>query len=277
MYGSDLAGALTTGHLSAPVHQNGLYPDIGLGTMPLGSPSLRAPSPSPSQIRGKLSEADLRRMSIESSVLKKKVMAKTESESGDSSSNRAGSEPLIEAEGTLEGLGFGVENGDTMRMSNTTAPTNDHSNSAEGSTSSSSHPTSPSPQPRRHIPLAPATGDLFSRNGTHTPDSPAPVDLNAIKIVIDNERGNVYFRDDAHTSLDPPEEEEEVKGIEAEQTEFAEPVFASLAHTPEQLKEIAKMREEVVRAQRGRKRLGEGAVPPLIPSPSNSPLPLERE
>lgn len=254
-----------------------MYPDIGLGTMPLHSPSLRVPSPSPSR-NGELSAVDLRRMSIESSVLKKKVLPKSGSESGESGSIRAGSEPLVVADENVEGLGFAVEDGDRKRVSSITSQPNGHSNSAEGSTSSSSHPTSPSPQPRRHILITPANADVFLRNGTQTPDSPAlPFDLNGIKVVIDTEHGNTYFRDDQLLVKEASDVDERVHGDEVngggEERDFAEPVFASLAHTPAQVLQIAKMREDALkaqRAQRGRKRLGEGG-PGLPREPPGDP------
>ena len=264
--GSD--GELPQDHLMPSPHPSGTYPGIGQGTMPLGSPAARAPSPGPSR-EGKPSEADLRRFSIESSVLKQKVKPKSGSESGDSSSNRAGNEPLLEANTDLEGLGFAAENGESKGNS-AMAP---QANSAEGSTSSSSHPASPSPQSLRHILITPATADLSNRNGTHTSDSPAlPADPDGIKVVVDNERGDMYFRDERSRSPSPPSGKEEDGG------EFTEPVFASLAHTPEQLREIARMREGAVRAQKGWKRLSEAGgiadiVPPLLtPSPSNGSL-----
>jgi len=260
-------------------HTSGTYPSIGLGTMPLSSPSMRGPSPTLNR-DGSSSAADLRRLSIESSVLKKKVKAKGGSESGESSSNRAGREPLLEANEALDGLGFVVENVDAHRTS--TVVTESNGTSVEGSTSSSSHPTSPSPQPRQHILISPVNADLFHGNGIHTPESPAlGSDLSAIKVVIDKEQGDLYFRDDNPLSSTPGDEK-------AEQIEAVEPVFASLAHTPEQVRELARMREEAVRVQRGRRRPGEvkahavgvgpeSGVTLLTPSPSKSPPPHPRD
>ena len=214
-------------------------------------------------------------MSIESSVLKKKVQRKTDSDSGESGSLRgAGSESLPEADEGLEGLGIGdlgrEENVSIIRLPN------QNQNSTEGSTSSSSHPTSPSPQHRRQVIITPANADLFHRNGTHTP---AP-DLNGIRVVVDAERGNLYFQD-----APPRKEDQEAEdGDDAEDADDrevikragqVEPVFASLAHTPEQVREIARMRRETMRVQRGRKRLSElGGATPLTPSPSKSPASL---
>jgi len=282
--GNDSVGALSSGQLMPSRQPSGAYPSIGSGTMPLGSPAIRVPSPS-SLREGQSSAADLRRLSIESSVLKKKIKPKSGSESGESSSNRAGSEPLIEANESLEGLGFVVEGADGNRLATISVPnvsSQGNSNSGEGSTSSSSHPASPSPQPRSHILVTPATADPFHRNGTHTFDSPALAPhLNGIKVVIDNEQGNLYFRDDQSPSREPSPLFEGEK-IGEEKREYSEPVFASLAHTPEQLREIARMREDAVRAQRGRKRLSEVTgvgvvVAPLTPSLGQSPMPLNRE
>ena len=271
----DLAGTFSPGHALLPL--SGSYPDIGSGTMPLGSPSIQIPNPDnrddveSRQVKhdGQLSPADLRRMSIESSVLKKKNLQQPGSESGESISNRAGGEPLVEAEEALEGLGFADENGESITIpSIETAKRNNQADSGEGSTSSSSHPTSPSPQLRQVL-ITPATAEVFHRNGMHTPDSPAPpLNTNGIKVIIDGDQGNLYFREDQEISDGSAGEFKGDKKISVE------PVFASLAHTPEQLREIARMRENAAKAERGRKRMIQAVVvPPLTPSPSKSPVP----
>ncbi|CAD6567731.1 MAG: hypothetical protein TREMPRED_003912 [Tremellales sp. Tagirdzhanova-0007] len=251
--------------------------------MPLGSPAIRIPSPGPTASQNdKLAPSDLRRLSIVSSVLKKKVQYKSGSESGESSSNRAGSESNVKGIEMIDGLRNATGNGDGKGVSSVTPQRNGNSNCAEGSVPSSSYPASPSPQLRRQIPITSANPGDLGHNGTTTPDSPGlTTDLSSIPAGIDYEHDQMYLPDDQSPSKDASPFGLEQEELESDRA-LREPVFASLAHTPEQLGEIAKMmRENAQRAQRGRKRLDEAgpagiAVAPFTPSPSKSPAPLRR-
>ncbi|KAK4684432.1 hypothetical protein P7C73_g5745, partial [Tremellales sp. Uapishka_1] len=227
-----LAGPLTPG-LNHPPSPHPL--DVGNGIMP--SPSLAYQThnqlglgrPTSPQTQ---TAADLRRISIESSVLKKKVKAESASPEP---------QPMIEEE--VEGLGMGA-----VGIS--------------------------SPSPKGQILTTPANSELYH--------PPLPTMMNGIQCVPDGDRGNVYslkHQDDDGTSVSEDEQEDPSTtntSVSLEEGEYR-PLFASLAHTPEQLLQIKRMREQALKErERGRKRTNGVINGPLTPSPSKSPVPLKK-
>lgn len=289
----DLAGPLTPGQAGrlpynsfSPQLQavagssSGQYP-FDLGIMPPPSTGKR-----PINLGGPPSAADLRRQSIESSVLRKKGKpeGKGDSESGEESNRSNGAlEGITEAE--VQGLGMGdIEpvgnSGDVEEH----AETGDHGDiGSSGSQDSHSHPSSPSPPTRASMLLTPASADVFHRallNGTDTPDEFSMTnnpDMTGIKIIHDGERGNLYYtvpesrRDSEHGGSDNAsayEPESKLNGhkhtngdsdgantnengavSDDGKKEDYVPMFASLAHTPQQIAEIQRMREEALKAR----------------------------
>ena len=281
----DVAGTLTPGHFANGFYPNGLYPEIAMGTMSLGSPAaptIPGPSPSPNATQSdKLLSSDLRRLSIVSSVLKKKVQTKSGSESGESSSNRGGSELNMKGIESINESGNAAGNGDDKGVSSVTTQLNGNYNSAEGSASSSSYPASPLQQPHRQIIISFDNAGDLPHNGTTTPESPGlTIDLGESETVSGREHDSQFLPDDLSHHKSASHSDREQEELDSERV-LGEPVFASLAHTPDQLGEIARMRESAQRAQRGRRRLGEAgpagmAILPFTPSPSKSPAPLRR-
>ena len=158
----------------------------------------------------------------------------------------------------------------------------------EDPSSSLSHPSSPSPPNASTMLLTPASADLFRRvmsNGSDNGAVPRLAgsssnggsssdlsSLNGIKVISDGERGNVYYTDNGDATLKfngkalrvpaplmeatngdvehgaNGEGEEEGNGEDKEYT----PMFASLAHTPAQLAEFKRMREDALKNKRPR-------------------------
>ena len=276
------AGLLPPGQ---PAAVNGAFTS-DLGIMPLGSPaSVQQPT---STANGGLSPADLRRLSIESSVLKKKPQHPT-SDSGDSSP-RAESDPLPDIdEVSSKGLGVGelsiVEEAFTDPMGGQELSDGGSREGRGDNNSTDSHPSSPSPPNRASMLLTPASPDLFhcalSINGSQTPEiaflssgggsrCDLSVPLQSIEVMHDGEKGNVYYHSapaseigeggsDGVSALDTDmstrsaayREKSTENGSDENGDSKVEytPMFASLAHTPQQLVEIQRMREDALRAR----------------------------
>lgn len=236
-------------------------------------PSPRPPTQSSSN--GQPSADELRRMSIESSVLKKKVKeeAKSGSESGEDAPRSPSALENIKETENLEGLGMG-EIGDGNA---------DRGRQLSGDGSASSHPSSPSPPTRASVLLTPASAEVYHRalvQGTDTPEEFARRDslqdgLSGIKLVPDIARGNIYYTSslagseageggsDNASAYEPREEGTILNGNtdrpgDGQSTEGKEipkisadfvPMFASLAHTPQQLAEIQRMTKEAMQAR----------------------------
>ncbi|KAK1920546.1 hypothetical protein DB88DRAFT_475820 [Papiliotrema laurentii] len=179
-----LAGPLTPGHPTA--NGSGIFP-FDLGIMPAPSPAQPMPNGN-----GPLSAADLRRMSIESSVMKKKKeAAKSGSESGEDSSRGLEALPDVDETGSVHGLGMGeLDVGGSEPMQRGGA------NGESGS--GSSHPSSPSPPTRASMLLTP--GSIFLHQpliqGAETPEefgAESVSDVSEIKMIPDAENGNLYY------------------------------------------------------------------------------------
>lgn len=251
-----LAGPLTPGNLGTQS-----FP-FEMGVMPSPRPPTQLDPSAPPSVD------DLRRISIEGALLRKKVQdgAKSGSESGESNRNLE-AVPDIDETITLEGLGMGEIGGAMQR---------DESNGECGS--GSSHPSSPSPPNRASVLLTPASAEVFHRalvRGTDTPEDFSRRDsiqdgLNGIKVIPDVDRGNLYYTSsqslagsegeggsDNASAYEPREEKTNghqngQSNGEGEKTQIDEefvPVFASLAHTPQQLAEIQRMTNQAMKAR----------------------------
>lgn len=217
-----LAGPLTPGHQpSTPSGTSSPYPsDL----------SLNPSSKSQTDISS-ISTAELRRISIASSVLKKKKPSP--SESGESSAPSATATSSDDrSSGGVEGLGFRSykDNSSTFPSAMAMTPAGKGpSDSAECSTASSSPPA------ERHILITPSESE---HNGDHSPKNMSPL-LNGRPMDACLEEPD---------ELTPPK-----KPLLHDSPSLAsddmpsEPMFASLAHTPEQLAEIARMRQNAIR------------------------------
>ncbi|WWC67360.1 uncharacterized protein I206_101268 [Kwoniella pini CBS 10737] len=127
-------------------------------------------------------------------------------------------------------------------------------------------------------------------SGSASPKSRSSIGNGHVNVVLDSERGNLYYNSENIDSLisnehNQVEEEPEDVVEERENTNHTstfQPIFASLSHTPEQIEELRKINN--VR-ERGRSvsslssagrgmgaGLGNGGL--LTPSPSKSPIPL---
>ncbi|WVW81212.1 hypothetical protein I302_103203 [Kwoniella bestiolae CBS 10118] len=245
---------------SSYAEEQGYPMDIGSSTMPIG---LGHPNGNGEGER----DRERRRQSIESSVLKRKVQQL-------SSTVDSGNGEVIEEESDKQNSNSNSSN----------------SNQDEGSVINGSESGSGS------MPSELGSG---SRNGNGS---------TVIKVMLDSERGNVYYHDGVISStgsvqgdtvtgdskinreLEGGTEEENGEEDEEEHSKSDfQPIFASLAHTPEQVEE---MRRVSRRQQRDRGTsvssslsstvgvgvsgkgagLGNGGL--LTPSPSKSPVPL---
>ncbi|WRT63159.1 uncharacterized protein IL334_000062 [Kwoniella shivajii] len=250
---------------------NGLtYPmDIGSSTMPIG---LGHPVNGNNEGEG---ERARRRQSIESSVLKKKVQQLTATSTSKESETAGMSEPRLEEESVngTEEEAVGTSSG---------------SGSVLGENSNASMSTRSEAQ--------------LCVNGSTSGNS-------GIKVLLDSERGNIYYSEDSIPNVNVEDDEEDGEDVASEidgerveeegngnedgnQSKDFQPIFASLAHTPEQIQEMRKLSQQArsqvkVQAQRERGRsvsslssagrgthagLGNGGL--LTPSPSKSPIPL---
>lgn len=249
---SGLAGPLTPGNpgfLGPPQHSplpNGMgsgFP-FDMNAMPLILPSGQHPISKPNGGQG--AQADLRRQSIESSVLKKKGQAKTGSDSDENGL------PLQEIEetdsteysGSEIGLGMGhmseidgifTGHRSTRRLSSSSNG-NQSSKSQNGLTEThGSHPSSPSPPNRTTMLLTPASAsgtDLFhqmerngsrgslypemGRNGSTDDHGQSTVQRspqNRIKVVHPDENDHSYYEGDEH-GLDGQDEVENGREVD---------------------------------------------------------------
>ncbi|WWD22637.1 hypothetical protein CI109_107130 [Kwoniella shandongensis] len=272
---SNLAGPLTPGILSG----GGLYGmDIGSSTLPIGAVVL-PPAGSEEANGSRQSLAERRRFSIESTVLKKKVKDEKEA-SGEIIEEENGTQQVNGADGTENGID----------------PTNN------------GHPASPSPVSRVNGGLRVlhdgANGNVYystedgqtASSHLDTKDGSDNLDIeNVPDLETDNEQTSSLSASVSGTlasassngdgESDPSERERERERGRA--MVISEPIFASLAHTPEQIEEMRKMREEAVRERQRsaslsagsgggnqRKHVGLGMGGLLTPSPSKSPVPL---
>lgn len=205
-----LAGPLTPGHQpSTPSGTSSPYPsDLSL------NPGSKTHTES-----GSMTTAELRRISIASSVLKKKKPSPSESGESSAPSATATSSDDKSSSG-VEGLGIrSFKDMSTFPSTIAMTPAKKHStDSVDCSTASSSPPA------ERHILITPSESE---HNGDHSPKSMSPL-LN----------GGAMLGEPEVTPKAPLVDEPE---------SLAEPMFASLAHTPEQLAEIARMRQTAIR------------------------------
>ncbi|RXK38423.1 hypothetical protein M231_04332 [Tremella mesenterica] len=255
-----LAGPLTPGQGNHPgsgmipsPSPNGLHtpypPELGLGV------------PNPSG----LSPADLRRLSIESSVLKKKAL-KEGSDSGDSRP-----EPILEHEHDpshkVEGLGMGTI---SIKPDRTfTGPTFGNPPSQKSCTSSPSKDQSSSPvlHPESngsHFDgikvISSAKGNVYALVG----DNGSEGSMDSLD--VDNPSSNTSMTEPPslpdilgplHVEVNPDGKQSKIGGENGEEGEEEfEPMFASLAHTPAQVAEIARLSEAAL--NRNRVTSGEG-------------------
>lgn len=217
-----LAGPLTPGHQpSTPSGTSSPYPsDLSL------NPGSKSHTESSS-----LSTAELRRISIASSVLKKKKPSPSESGESSAPSATATSSDDKSSSG-VEGLGIRSykDVSSTFPSAITMTPAKKRStDSVDCSTASSSPPA------ERHILITPSESE---HNGDHSPKSMSPL-LNGRSIESCVEEPE---------ELTPPKKPlvDEPQPLDGDDMS-AEPMFASLAHTPEQLAEIARMRQSAIR------------------------------
>ena len=272
------------------------------------------PAPSTShdanEASGEPSAAEIRRRSIESSVLKKKVKEEpTPSESGESSKSKSPSSNLLPGIEEVDGSSRAAsENGRDQGEEEGEGAISER-NASEDTTSqpntfSDSHRSSPSPPIRGSMILTPASTQMFHRplvSGSDTPDefcmSNEALPLVAVegKEVPEPEGGDgIYFQQrrlsesNAHNHSTSGMEGEWAGGQEmdletgsdtakfgvrietmsladavmggaiksgSEERDDYMPLFASLAHTPQQVAEIQRLREEEAqRKEHGRTR-----------------------
>ncbi|ORX35124.1 hypothetical protein BD324DRAFT_652838 [Kockovaella imperatae] len=222
------------------------------------------------------SAADLRRISIASQVLKQKPDHPTSrsdsvSSVGSSSQEHVG---IPEDDGELNGLGVGDV--PLPRINGTRSP--------GIGPSPPSDPGSPSPPNRNSVLLTPApvSAEIFQRSANTSdcgsmrsngqvrtaeslspPTSGSSTDLpglNGVKVFPEGDRGNVYFAvsdlmEEAGQSVlfeTAKKQSPSKQGMDEKRTdgEPLVPMFASLAHTPAQLAEIQRMREEVLKGKK---------------------------
>ena len=300
-----LRPASTAGGEDAAALAGAIHPGLGYGfSMPstagagAGSSTQLSPALNGSY---EMSSADLRRISIESSVLKRKPgTSGTTSTSRSDSASDQGSQRGDSVEGGGLGVGDISRNGPTISEEGEEEEEVEIDEDAEGNPSLSlSHPSSPSPPNASTMLLTPASADLFQRtisdgsenglsarvagsssNGGSSSDLSS---LNGIKVISDGDRGNVYYPDNANANGDatlrlngkvlqipaPLLEStngnvdvglcengvDEVNGERERGDEVDEeytPMFASLAHTPAQLVEFKRMRDDALKNKRPR-------------------------
>ncbi|KAK8844809.1 hypothetical protein IAR55_006659 [Kwoniella newhampshirensis] len=271
---SSLAGPLTPGLLG----EGGLYAmDIGSSTMPIGRGI--PPSGDSEEVHSDAHALNAlnqrRRFSIESTVLKKKVKEE-KGANGESIEEENGTETLI------------TEN----RTENETDSTGDN------------HPASPSPISTTIVALR-VLEDGARGNVYYSPETGRSIPLQ-FGISESDETSQANRGVEAVPDLETDTEQSSslsasINGTTASASSsgdnecetrergrmmvIAEPIFASLAHTPEQIEEMRRMREAAVRERQRsaslsvggggqRKNVGLGMGGLLTPSPSKSPVPL---
>ncbi|BEJ14554.1 hypothetical protein CspHIS471_0403210 [Cutaneotrichosporon sp. HIS471] len=240
--GDLLAGPLTPGHgpSASGSQASSQYPsDLSLN--PSGTPSSSATALS------ELSAAELRRINIASSVLKKKSRVATDpSENGDSQPASAAKPSEVDiSEDPVEGLGIHQCDNvpSTFASVNTPegSPSSQRKPIKQRSTDSISSDASSGP-PGRSLLITPSdTGP--KTQSPQTIMSPVPDDEES------------FMAEEANGDTPCPPSKTDYFGSVTETTdgslangdaEFS-PMFASLAHTPEQLQEIARIQSEALK------------------------------
>ncbi|WWC90239.1 uncharacterized protein L201_005172 [Kwoniella dendrophila CBS 6074] len=293
-----LAGNGSTPPFSPGFNGNGLgeqngslsYPmDIGSSTMPIGLGHPVNNGQGENQI-----EREKRRQSIESSVMKKKILPLT-SNSSSSPSTIDNSNSSISTSGSV------VESVDEDKVTEAIEEDVGNSSSQDGmSNQAESIVSNSSSLPHSDHVTSNLNIDRIDKEST-------------IKVMLDSKRGNIYYRpidvdinqngnstseDQNILSKSPQNGGTALESIDsissndvAEQksrAETLEPIFASLAHTPEQIEEMRQMKLNSISIERCRSvsssngssslsrgmtaGLGNGGL--LTPSPSKSPIPL---
>lgn len=239
--GDLLAGPLTPGHgSSAPGSQTSSQYPSDLSLNPNGTPSSSATALS------ELSAAELRRINIASSVLKKKSRVVTDpSESGDSQPPSASkpSEVDISEEG-VEGLGI-KQCDDSLSstipsVNSPGSPTLPRNPTKQRSTDSISSDASSGP-PGRSLLITPSDTGPKTRS-PQTVMSPVPDDDESFTEDANGDTPCPPSKADYFGSVTDTHDSSLANG----DVEFS-PMFASLAHTPEQLQEIARIQSEALK------------------------------
>lgn len=239
--GDLLAGPLTPGHgQSVPGSQASSQYPSDLSLNPSGTPSSSATALS------ELSAAELRRINIASSVLKKKCRVTTDpSESGDSQPPSAAMPAEVDiSEDSVEGLG--IKQCDDVSstfpsVNSPGSPTSHRNPSKQRSTDSISSDASSGP-PGRSLLITPSDTGPKTRS-PQTVMSPVPDDDESF--TPEDANGDTPCppaKADYFGSVNDTHESSLTNG----DAEFA-PMFASLAHTPEQLEEIARIQSEALK------------------------------
>lgn len=249
--GDVLAGPLTPGHApSGPASQaSSPYPsDLSL------NPPSATPSSSTTAV-SELSVAELRRINIASSVLKKKNRVATDaSESGDSqppSAIKRSESTDITEDSTVEGLGIKQYDhvSSTFPSANgPPSPTLPRNPVKQRSTDSISSDASSAP-PGRPLLITPSDTGPKSRS-PRTVMSPVPDDEEPF--TPEEVNGDTPLPPSKPECFQPLNDSHDPAIVNGD-AEFA-PMFASLAHTPEQLEEIARIQAEAVRNRERRTR-----------------------
>lgn len=248
--GDVLAGPLTPGHApSAPASQDSSPYPSDLSLNPSATPSSSATAISD------ISAAELRRINIASSVLKKKNRVATDpSECGDSqsaSASRPSDVTDISEDPTVEGLG--IKQYDNVpstfpSVHGPASPSSPRNPTKQRSTDSISSDASSGP-PGRPLLITPSDTGPKSRS-PKTVMSPVPDgDESFISDDADGDTPCPPSKPECFDSLNDTHDPAIANG----EAEFA-PMFASLAHTPEQLQEIARIQSEALRNRERRTR-----------------------
>ncbi|KAL1407303.1 hypothetical protein Q8F55_006724 [Vanrija albida] len=272
-----LAGPLTPGHLSPmPLSMTGNGTPMSQVSSPYPSEMSSLPNSANTPARSstndgssesQLSASELRRLHIASSVLKKKSKSNLKSSGDDSSSS--GAQPVAGTESTQpdavddggkQVAGLGIMALDKVQSTfpsvNGTSERTRTKGASNNSSCSSMSSDASSPPPGRHLLITPSNADVFPSNGL------SPLTLTGTPTTIkaihedDSENDNVFDVDNGavrakqNTVVAPQQHDLQAMNSDAD---FA-PMFASLAHTPEQLAEIARMREQAIRDRERRTR-----------------------
>lgn len=239
-----LAGPLTPGNgPSAPGSQGSSQYPSDLSLNPAGTPSSSATGLS------ELSAAELRRINIASSVLKKKSRVATDPSENGESSHAPASKPAVDiSDDTVEGLG--IKQCDTV-------PSAFPSVNGAGSPSPRTSPRKPTKQRSTDSISSDASSGPPGRSLLITPSDTGPKTRSPATVMSPVPDGDETFTpEDANEGTPcPPQKGDDYFGPVSDvhdsslgngDTEFA-PMFASLAHTPEQLQEIARIQSEALK------------------------------
>lgn len=270
-----LAGPLTPGHLSpmpmgmgnaTPMSQlSSPYPSEMSSSLPASANTPARSSTNDGSSESQMSASELRRLHIASSVLKKKSKPSLKSAADDSSSSN-GAQPTSASE-TLQQetdedkqvAGLGIMALDKVQSTfpsvNGTGERTRGKGASNNSSCSSMSSDASSPPPGRHILITPSNADVFPSNGL------SPLTLSGTPSTIkaihedDSEDGNVFDHDvEDRAVLTKQGKVDSQQHDRINRDGDYAPMFASLAHTPEQLAEIARMREQAIRDRERRTR-----------------------